>query len=51
MRCIKRFLLIVGLQLVAFWDVWRWYISRAVDSSDQPWGLLAFIAATDRVCA
>jgi len=41
----KRFALIVGLQLIAFWDVWRWYISRAVYSWDQPWGLLAFIAA------
>lgn len=41
----KRVLLIVGLQLGAFWDVWRWYVSRAVYSWDQPWGLLAFVAA------
>lgn len=41
----KRLLFIVGLQLVAFWDVWRWYVSRAVYSWDQPWGLLALIAA------
>ena len=41
----KRILLIVGLQVVAFWDVWRWYVSRAVYSWDQPWGLLAFVAA------
>lgn len=41
----KRVLLIVGLQLFAFWDVWRWYVSRAVYSWDQPWGLLAFVAA------
>lgn len=41
----KRILLIVGLQLIAFWDVWRWYVSRAVYSGDQPWGLLAFVAA------
>ncbi|HEU4509836.1 MAG TPA: archaeosortase/exosortase family protein [Pyrinomonadaceae bacterium] len=41
----KRILLIVGLQLLAFWDVWRWYVSRAVYSWDQPWGLLAFVAA------
>ena len=41
----KRILLIVGLQLIAFWEVWRWYISRTVYSWDQPWGLLAFIAA------
>lgn len=41
----KRILLIGGLQLLAFWDVWRWYVSRAVHSWDQPWGLLAFVAA------
>lgn len=41
----KRILLVAGLQLIAFWEVWQWYISRAVYSWDQPWGLLAFIAA------
>ena len=41
----KRILLIGGLQLIAFWEVWRWYLSRAVYSWDQPWGLLAFVAA------
>lgn len=41
----KRLLLIVGLQLIAFWEVWRWYVSRAVYSWDQPWGVLAFVAA------
>jgi exosortase/archaeosortase family protein len=41
----KRILLIGGLQLLAFWEVWRWYISRAVYSWDRPWGLLAFVAA------
>jgi exosortase/archaeosortase family protein len=41
----KRILLIIGLQLLAFWEVWRWYVSRAVYSWEQPWGLLAFVAA------
>ena len=41
----RRMLLILGVQLVAFWEVWRWYITRAVYSWDHPWGLLAFIAA------
>jgi hypothetical protein len=36
---------ILGLHLIAFWEVWRWYFTRAVYSWDQPWGLLAFIAA------
>ena len=40
----NRILLIGGLQLIAFWEVWRWYVSRAVYSWDQPWGLLAFVA-------
>jgi len=41
----KRILLIAGLQLIAFWDVWLWYLARAAYSWDQPWGLLAFAAA------
>lgn len=41
----KRILLVGGLQLLAFWEVWRWYVTRAVYSWDQPWGLLAFVAA------
>ena len=41
----KRLLLVLGLQVIAFWDVWRWYVSRAVYSWDQPWGVLALIAA------
>jgi exosortase/archaeosortase family protein len=41
----KRLLLILGLQVLAFWDVWRWYVSRAVYSWDQPWGVLALVAA------
>jgi len=41
----RRMLLILGVQLIAFWEVWRWYITRAVYSWDHPWGVLAFIAA------
>ncbi len=41
----KRLSFILGLQMLAFWDVWRWYISRAAYSWDQPWGVLALIAA------
>ncbi|HKG47805.1 MAG TPA: archaeosortase/exosortase family protein [Pyrinomonadaceae bacterium] len=41
----KRLLLILGLQVLAFWDVWQWYVSRAVYSWDQPWGVLALVAA------
>lgn len=45
MHRLKWTLLLLALQLVAFWEVWRWYFTRAVYSWDQPWGLLAFIAA------
>jgi exosortase/archaeosortase family protein len=41
----KRLLFIIAVQVLAFWEVWRWYVSRAVYSWDQPWGVLALIAA------
>ena len=41
----KRVALILGLQLVAFWEVWHWYVTRAVYSWDQPWGVVALVAA------
>ena len=41
----KRLALILGLQLIAFWEVWHWYVTRAVYSWDQPWGVVAFVAA------
>ena len=41
----KRLLLILGLQLLAFWEVWHWYVTRAIYSWDQPWGVVAFVAA------
>ena len=41
----KRLLFILDLQVLAFWDVWHWYVARTVYSWDQPWGVLALIAA------
>jgi exosortase/archaeosortase family protein len=41
----KRLFAVLGLQVLAFWDVWHWYVSRAVYSWDQPWGVLALVAA------
>jgi exosortase/archaeosortase family protein len=35
-------LFLVG-QVAAFWPVWRWYIQRMMDGSDEPWGILACI--------
>lgn len=28
-------------QIFAFWSVWRWYVIRMLDGSDEPWGVLA----------
>ncbi len=28
-------------QVLAFWPVWRWYIQRMLDGSDEPWGIVA----------
>ena len=41
----KRIAFVIAIQLLAFWEVWRWYASRAIYSWDQPWGVLALIAA------
>lgn len=29
--------------LLAFWPVWRWYVLRMSDGSDEPWGLAALL--------
>lgn len=31
--------------LLATWPVWRWYVRRIMDGSDEPWGLLALATA------
>lgn len=41
----KRLLFVLALQVVAFWEVWHWYVTRAIYSWEQPWGILAFVAA------
>lgn len=42
---------ILSCQLIAFWQVWWWYVTRAVYSWDQPWGVLALVAAVAFVIA
>ncbi len=37
--------LVLAIQVAAFWPVWRWYIQRATDGSDDPWGLAAVVMA------
>ena len=33
------------LQLVTFWPVWRWYLARLGDASDEPLGIVALATA------
>lgn len=35
----------VAMWAVAGWPVWRWYAARLGDGSDEPWGLVALVAA------
>ena len=36
---------ILPVLVAAFWPVWRWYLARITDGSDEPWGLLALATA------
>ena len=40
----SRSLFLIALQILAFWPVWRWYVRRMTDGSDEPWGVLALIS-------
>lgn len=42
---------VLAVQLVAFWPVWRWYVSRLADGSDEPWGIVALATACAFVLA
>jgi len=35
--------IILGMQVLAFWSVWRWYAHRVMNSPDDQWGLLALV--------
>lgn len=30
-------------QFAAYWPVWSWYITRMLDGSDEPWGIVALV--------
>src|SRR5262249_32305090 len=45
-----RALSLIFMQAIAFWPVWRWYLNRMGDSSDEPWGVLALVAAVLLLC-
>lgn len=37
-------IILILLQLIAFWSVWRWYFLRLSTSNDESWGILALLA-------
>jgi exosortase len=37
--------LLVALHAASFWPVWRWYLHRLNDGSDEPWAIAALAAA------
>lgn len=36
---------LVIVQVAAYWPVWKWYVVRLTDASDEPWGLAALATA------
>ncbi len=41
----KKIFIILGLELLAFWNVWQWYALRVTSGSEEEWwGLLAIVA-------
>ncbi len=40
-RALAHPLALVAAQAAALWPMWQWYARRAVDGSDEPWGLFA----------
>lgn len=36
---------VLAVWALAGWPVWRWYVARLRDGSDEPWGLAALLAA------
>jgi exosortase/archaeosortase family protein len=43
--------MLLFIQALAFWPVWRWYAERTADGSDEPWGILALATAAAIVAA
>jgi len=40
---LARPLVLVPVLILAFWPVWRWYVARMTDRSDEPLGLIALL--------
>jgi exosortase/archaeosortase family protein len=37
--------ILLAIELLAFWPVWRWYVHRLTDQSDEAWGIVALVTA------
>jgi exosortase/archaeosortase family protein len=37
--------MVLLIQFLSFWPLWRWYGERMLDGSDEPWGILALLAS------
>ena len=37
--------ILLAVELMAFWPVWRWYVHRLNDQSDEAWGIVALVTA------
>jgi hypothetical protein len=36
---------LLAIELLALWPVWRWYVHRLSDQSDEAWGIVALVTA------
>jgi len=36
---------LLAVELLALWPVWRWYVHRLTDQSDEAWGIVALVTA------
>ncbi len=39
------FLLVLAAVILGQWPVWQWFVARLDDGTDEPWGLVALLAA------
>ncbi len=45
LRCSIRAETLLAIELPAFWPIWRWYVHRLGDQSDEAWGIVALVTA------
>ncbi len=44
-RSVRAWKILLAIQVAAYLPIWRWYLARMTDGSDEPWGLFAVSAA------